>query len=439
MHNVALDLKAAGHEITGSDDAIFEPSRTRLEHAGILPEQMGWHESNIHPGLDLVILGMHARADNPELIRAQQLGLPIQSFPEYIADASKDKKRLVIAGSHGKTSTTAMVMHVFNQLGISSDYLVGSQLQGFDTMVKVSDAPIMVIEGDEYLSSPMDLRSKFLHYRPHVAIITGIAWDHINVFPTWESYIETFRKFIASIMPSGTLIYYSGDAVLVELVKEAAGKLKLIPYQLPPHRVEHGITKLCPEGSEEIALQIFGPHNLENLEAALKMANEVGVSVEQYYQAIKDFSGAARRLETIFNHPDLRVIKDFAHAPSKVKASMNAVRTQFPNHQIMACFEPHTFSSLSPEFMKNYAGSLNEADTAVVFMDKQAFELKQKEMPEEQLVQEAFNCPGLEIVRNPNELLKLIQAKIKKPAVILMMSSGSWGGMDLNTIGESLN
>lgn len=439
MHNLALDLQAAGHEVTGSDDAIFEPSRTRLEQAGLLPKQLGWFESNIHLGLDLVILGMHARKDNPELLHAQQLGLAIQSFPEFVAEASKNKKRLVIAGSHGKTTTTAMVMHVVNRLGLSSDYLVGSQLQGFETMVKVTNAPLIVIEGDEYLSSPTDLRSKFLHYRPHVAIITGIAWDHINVFPTWESYVSTFRSFISSIEPGGTLIYYEGDQVLVELALEAADKLQLIPYKLPQNRVDNGQTFLCLSDGSEVPLKIFGSHNLENLQAALIMAQAIGISEKEFYESVRDFTGASRRLETIFNQPDLRIIKDFAHAPSKVTASMEAVKVQFPDHSFVACFEPHTYSSLSPEFMKNYQGSLNEADKAIVFLDQYAFELKQKEVPEDQLIQEAFQCPNLIIVKHPDDLVQALLSIKVKPMVLLMMSSGNWGGLDLQKLGEILN
>ncbi len=443
MHNVALDLQAAGHQVSGSDDAIFEPSRTRLEQSGLLPISLGWFEENITEDLDLVVLGMHAKGDNPELLKALKLGLKVQSFPEYVAEASKDKHRLVIAGSHGKTSTTAMVMHVLNSLGRKADYLIGSQLKGFDKMVKLTDAPLIVLEGDEYLSSPIDLQSKFLHYRPHVAIITGIAWDHINVFPTWESYVDTFRKFISEIEDGGTLIYYLGDETLAELAQEASSRLRLISYSLPKNGVRSGISYLELQDGSQIPLKIFGSHNLENLEAARLMTQEIGVSQEQFNTSIQSFSGADRRLETIFVNKGYRLIKDFAHAPSKVKASMRAVREQFPNDFLVACFEPHTYSSLSPEFMKQYAGTLNSADKALLFLDVEAFTLKGKTIPEIILVEKAFQCPGMEIILSKGLLVERILAVSDRPVVIMMMSSGNWGGVKLEDLpalaGEQLD
>lgn len=439
MHNVALDLKSAGHEVTGSDDAIFEPSRTRLEEAGLLPSQLGWFKENIHQGLDLVILGMHAREDNPELIQAIQLGIKVMSFPEYVASASFSKKRLVIAGSHGKTSTTAMVMHVLGSLGIHADYLVGSQLKGFDTMVRLSDAPLIVIEGDEYLSSPIDSRSKFLHYQPHIAIITGLAWDHINVFPTWESYVATFRQFIASIVPGGTLIYYAKDSVLTELVKEAPSSIKLVPYSLPEFQITNGVTSLLPNHHDVVQLKIFGAHNLENLEAARLMTSELGVSKENFYNVIQTFSGADRRLETLFVSNELRIIKDFAHAPSKVRASVQAVSHQFPDYYLLACFEPHTYSSLSPAFMKQYSGSLDSANQVILFLDKVAFELKRKSIPEENVINEAFQFQGLTITTEVEALQSAIKAVKSRPLVVLMMSSGNWGGLKLEELSALLN
>jgi len=425
MHNIALALQKEGHDVTGSDDQIFEPSRSRLDKAGLLPRQEGWNADRITSDIELIILGMHARDDNPELKRAMELGLQVVSFPEYIAMRSKDKQRLVVAGSHGKTSTTAMIMHVLKQKGIDFDYLVGSQLRGFDLMVKLSDAPLIVIEGDEYLSSALDRRPKFLWYEPQIAIVTGIAWDHINVFPTFEEYLEQFRLFERSMPPEGKLIYFDED-IEMEKIAASVTDRTFVPYA--------GLESY-PSGvrfeAKEYPMRLFGSHNFQNMHAAVLALKELGISIEESLRELAPFEGTARRLELIHESSEARVYRDFAHAPSKVKATVTAVREGFPDHRIVAALELHTFSSLNKDFLPQYAGSMDEADDAFVYFSPKVLEAKRLEMFSVGDVENAFG--NIQAFDTPDALSDAIRSSVApdQKTLYLMMSSGTFGGVDI--------
>ncbi|WP_316931029.1 UDP-N-acetylmuramate--L-alanine ligase [Pedobacter antarcticus] len=366
MHNLAIALHKKGMLVTGSDDFIFEPSASRLARYGLFPSESGWRPEVINRQLDAVILGMHARADNPELLRAQELGLRIYSYPEYIYEQSKDKFRVVIGGSHGKTTITSMILHVLNYYNHEIDYLVGAQLEGFDTMVKLTDsAPVIIIEGDEYLSSAIDRRPKFHLYNANLAVISGVAWDHVNVFPTFENYLTQFSIFIDTIMPDGELIFCEDDAELVKMVNEKKN-LKATGYQIPLHAIENGITHLEP-GHQE--LKIFGNHNLMNLSAARQVCERLGISIPEFNEAIKSFKGASKRLELLFSDENTNVYKDFAHSPSKLKATIEAVKTQFEERKLVACIELHTFSSLNKKFLLQYHDTMFNADNPIVYIE----------------------------------------------------------------------
>lgn len=431
MHNLALALEHKGYTITGSDDKIFEPSRTRLKEKGLLPESEGWFPEKIHGGLDAIVLGMHAKKDNPELQKALELGLNIYSYPEYLYEQSKNKQRIVIGGSHGKTSTTSMILHVVNALGKDVDYMVGAQLDGFDRMVKLShEAERIVLEGDEYLSSPLDLRSKFLLYKPHVAVLTGIAWDHVNVFPTFESYLDTFRAFLDLIDPSGVLIYNSDDEQLVSLVSEKERSYRLISYTAHTSRIENAETRLIRKDAE-VPIQIFGDHNLMNLQAAFHVLMEMGVSEDDFYKHIPDFSGASKRLEKLIDQANLRVYKDFAHSPSKVEATLSAVCEQYTGWEVKVCFELHTYSSLSAGFLKEYRNTMHGMHKGLVFYNKEALRIKRLPNIEKSVVAEAFDNPELEIANKGQEVIDFVNREFdpNKKQVWLMMSSGDFDGM----------
>lgn len=438
MHQLAIALKRKGYRVTGSDDEIFEPSRTNLEKEGILPAAIGWDPERVTPDLDAVILGMHARLDNPELVRAQELGLPVYSFPEYIFQESRFKKRVVVGGSHGKTTTTSMIMHVLKTAGKDFDYLVGARLEGFDQSVKVTDAPLIVCEGDEYPASAVEKRPKFHFLFPQIAVLTGIAWDHINVFPTFDFYLEQFRIFIGMIEEGGTLIYNETDPVLKELV-ESAGRtdITLKPYGVPAHSIENGVTSL-KLGGRDTSLEVFGAHNLMNLNAAWLVVEELGLSLEQFLVGITGFTGAARRLEKIGEKEGLVVYRDFAHAPSKVKATVQAVRAQFPERQLLALFELHTYSSLNADFMKEYAGALDGADKAVVFFSAHALEIKKMPPLDPNVVKEGFSQPGLEVITDPHVLESWLKAQNFADTVLLFMSSGNYGGFNILTFAQQI-
>jgi UDP-N-acetylmuramate: L-alanyl-gamma-D-glutamyl-meso-diaminopimelate ligase len=432
MHNMAIALKMKGFVVTGSDDKIFDPSKSRLEKHGILPDKMGWDENRITKDIDAIILGMHAREDNPELLKAKQLGLKIYSFPEYMFEMSRDKKRVVIGGSHGKTSITSMILHVLNELSIENDYLVGAQLEGFDCMVKTSDAPIAIFEGDEYLSSPIDRRPKFHLYKPHLAVLSGIAWDHINVFPTFEMYVDQFRIFISQVEKGGKLFYCTEDPELVELAKENF-ETELIPYSTHPHRIENGITYLVHD-NREYEIQIFGKHNLQNLSAALHVCEELGVSKANFYKAIQRFKGAAKRLELVKRNGRRAVYRDFAHSPSKLKATSAAVKAQFSDRPTIACMELHTFSSLNQDFLGEYYGSMNTVDKAFVYFNPEVIKHKKLDGFTKDTVLKAFGNK-VEVFTDKDEMLSKVFAHNGK-GVLLMMSSGTFNGIDFSRLAE---
>lgn len=428
MHNLALALKAQGHHVTGSDDEIFEPSYTRLQVNGLLPEKMGWFPERISENLDFVILGMHARKDNPELLKALEMGLQVYSFPEYIYQESIEKKRVVIAGSHGKTTTTAMVMHVLREMNMDFDYLVGSQLEGFEYMVKVSDAPLIVIEGDEYLTSPIDLKPKFHWYKPHIAMITGVAWDHINVFPTFENYVEQFDIFIRSIDKDGLLVWYAGDNELQKLSRNAP--CRNISYDTPRFEVKDEVVYRL-EGEERYALKIFGRHNLQNMEGALQVCIELGLPKDEVLKALGTFAGTARRLEPKETKAYYAAYRDFAHAPSKVTATVKAVKEQFPERKLVALFELHTYSSLRLDFLEHYKGSLDGADEKIIYLNPHVFEMKKMPVLPEKDILRVFG-EDTQIVQQRDVLENLIHSGASDDKVLLMMSSGNFDGWVLN-------
>ena len=434
MHNLALALHDKGYIVTGSDDSIYEPSRSRLERAGLLPEALGWYPDKIQPELDAIILGMHAKPDNPELLRAQELGLTVYSYPEFLYEQAKGKTRVVIGGSHGKTTITSMILHVMHYWDREVDYMVGAQLEGFDRMVRLTDsAEFMVLEGDEYLSSPIDRRPKFHLYHPNIALISGIAWDHINVFPTFENYRDPFRVFLESIVPGGDITYTAVDDEVRGLVEGFQAPIRKFPYTIPEYRSENGRTYLqTPEG--DMPLQIFGRHNMNNLAGAQWICQQMGVDAEDFYEAIGSFKGAAKRLEQLAAGPTSFLFKDFAHAPSKATATTRAVREQFPDHHLLACLELHTYSSLNAEFLGAYEGSLKGADRAMVFYTPEALAIKRLAPIRPEDIQAAFDQPGLEVYTDPKALANTLNTVPLENTVVLLMSSGNYGGVDLEAL-----
>ncbi len=435
MHNFALALSHLGHEITGSDDQIFEPSRGRLLKAGLLPENEGWNESAITSDIDVIILGMHARTDNPELLKSQSLGLNIQSYPEFLYNATRDKKRIVVGGSHGKTTITSMLLHSMNKCDIKTDFMVGAQLEGFDRMLELSNEnEYAVIEGDEYLSSPIDRRSKFLHYRPNIAIITGIAWDHINVFTTEESYLDTFRLFIETIEHQGTLVYCNEDEQLKKLISEYSSKrddIKYIGYATPKSIPGLGTSEIEFADGASLSTPLVGSHNYQNMAGAKEICNAIGMSADVFTSVISDFKGAARRLEVIVESSDFTAFRDFAHAPSKLKATQAGVVGSFPNREVTAVFELHTFSSLNKDFLPQYKDSMNSVDKAIVYYDPKVVEHKRLPSISPEEVIRAFNRSDLEVITSVEILEKRIKNIPTKDHCVLLMSSGRFGGAEI--------
>ncbi len=425
MHNLAMAVAAKdGYHVTGSDDEIFDPAKSHLEAAGLLPKEMGWHPERITKDLDAVILGMHARQDNPELLRAKQLGLKIYSFPEYLYEQTKDKVRIVVGGSHGKTTTTAMILYVLNKLGIEADYMVGAQIEGFERMVRLSDtAKYAVFEGDEYLTSPLDPRSKFHLYHPHIAILTGIAWDHINVFPTFPEYVDTFRRFVDLIEPKGHLIYYQGDENLRNIASEARADITCHPYDAL---------------QTERHLGVFGKHNLQNMHAAMLACEQIGVTPQQFMDAIHSFSGASNRLELICKQADRVAYKDFAHSPSKLRATINAVREEYPQLRLVAVMELHTFSSLMENFLPQYNGCMAEADIAYVYFNPKVVEHKRLKPITREQVAAAFATPNIRVFTDSQELQEALSSLDYAGTALLMMSSGTFDGIHINDFATRL-
>ncbi|HEV3324868.1 MAG TPA: Mur ligase family protein [Puia sp.] len=433
MHQLAIALHRKGYTVTGSDDEIFEPARTNLEEEGLLPESPGWYPERVHSGLDAVILGMHAQADNPELQRARELGLAIYSFPEYIYQESRDKTRVVIGGSHGKTTTTSMVMTALRAAGKDFDWLVGARLDGFPQSVNITGAPVIICEGDEYPASVLEKRPKFHFLFPHIAVLTGIAWDHINVFPSFELYLEQFRIFLDKIEPGGLLVYNRTDPVLARLVEEHPAPVRKIGYGIPPHRIENGITVVTLEGQTG-ALKVFGEHNLLNLHAAWLVAKELGLDAAAFLKGMAGFTGAAKRLELLASGPGLNIYRDFAHAPSKVRATIQAVKAQFPERRLIAVLELHTYSSLNEGFLAEYGGTLEDADAAAVFYSPHALELKRLPPLSEEKVAAGFDKKGLIVIHKKEELAAWLTKQSYKNANLLFMSSGNYDGLDIQAL-----
>lgn len=439
MHNLALALHHKGYKVSGSDDEVFEPSRSRLAKHGLLPSEMGWNPERITKDLDAVILGMHARAENPELLKAQELGLKIYSYPEYIYRQTKDKTRVVIGGSHGKTTITAMVLHVLNKCGIDADYMVGAQLDGFDTMVKLTkEARVAILEGDEYLSSPIDRRPKFHLYKPNIALLSGIAWDHVNVFPTFENYVEQFTMFVDLIRKNGKLIYCIDDPEVKKVAEDADNDISLLPYSVPPHVIENGVTYLLTDKGK-IPLKVFGNHNLVNLNGARLVCGSLGVSDQYFYASIQSFKGASKRLELLAESKKSNVYKDFAHSPSKVKATVKAVKNQFEDRKLVACLELHTFSSLNLKFLEEYRKSMKAADVAVVYFNPKT--IKHKKLPEltKKQVKQAFGRKDLVVFTKSSELKDYLEDEVSwKKKNLLLMSSGTFDGLDLQKLAKKV-
>ena len=441
MHNLALALHNKGYQVTGSDDAIFEPSKSRLEKKGILPAVMGWFPEKITSDIEAIILGMHAKADNPELLKAQELGLKIYSYPEFLYEQSKNKTRVVIGGSHGKTTITSMILHVMHYHNIEVDYMVGAQLEGFDTMVHLTEEnDFMVLEGDEYLSSPIDRRPKFHLYQPNIALISGIAWDHINVFPTYDNYVEQFEIFIGKITNGGILVYNENDPEVKRVSEAATNPIRKLPYFTPEYSVNDGVTLLKTQEGD-MPIEVFGAHNLNNLAGAKWICQNMGVDEADFYEAIASFKGASKRLEKIAENKNNVAYKDFAHSPSKVAATTKAVKEQYPDRQLIACLELHTYSSLNAEFLKEYEGALDNADVAVVFYSPDAVKIKQLEEVSYEQIAKAFNREDLVIYTNPaafKEYLYHLKFDTEKIA-LLLMSSGNYGGLNFDEVKTLFN
>lgn len=438
MHNLAIALHKKGYYITGSDDEIFEPAKSRLEKLNILPQEIGWFPEKIHSGIDAIILGMHAKGDNPELLKAKALGLKIYSYPEYLYEQSKNKTRVVIGGSHGKTTITAMILHVLKRAGIETDYMVGAQLEGFDVMVKLSDsAQYMVIEGDEYLTSVLDPRPKFHVYQANIALISGIAWDHVNVFPTFDNYVDQFRIFAATIQKNGTLIYCAEDEYVVDVVKSVTSGVELKPYCTPDYQVSNGITSIAID-ENLVELQVFGHHNMQNMEGARLVCETMGINKQQFYDAISSFAGASKRLERIASNENGAIFKDFAHSPSKLKATIQAVKEQFPQRHLIACMELHTFSSLNLTFMEEYQHAMDLADTAIIFYSRHALELKRLPVFKSEDVNKAFKRDDIQVFNDSKKMNEFIKNLFKNDTNLLMMSSGNFDGLDLSDLASEL-
>ncbi len=436
MHNLAIDLHNRGFQITGSDDEIYEPSRTLLAEKRILPAEMGWFPEKITSDLSCVILGMHARVDNPELAKAQELGIKIYSYPEFIYSQSLHKQRVVIAGSHGKTSITSMILHILKFHNRKFDYMVGARIEGFDTMAKLSDAPVIVIEGDEYLSSPIDRRPKFLHYYPHVMLMSGIAWDHVNVYPDFQVYVHQFELLADGLEKASSFIYDETDELVKKIGSVERLGVKRFPYQALPSKVKNGKTYLILPNKQELEINIFGEHNLKNLNGARLILAQIGIDDDEFYAAIPSFKGAAKRLELVGKNDNTVIYKDFAHAPSKVEATTRAVKAQFPDRQLVACLELHTFSSLNKDFLGEYANKLNAADVPVVYFSPKTLEHKKLPAITPEDIKVHFNNSNLHVFTDNDSLKNFLLSQSWRNANLLMMSSGTFNGLDFNELSK---
>jgi len=439
MHNLAIALHLKGETVTGSDDEIFDPSKERLSQHGLLPEEIGWNPKLINLKIDAIILGMHARIDNPELIKSKELKIPIFSYPEFIYEQTKNQLRVVIGGSHGKTSITSMILHVLTKQNIHHNYMVGAQLEGFDCMVKLSnDSKIAVIEGDEYLSSPIDRRPKFHLYKPNIAVISGIAWDHINVFPTFKNYVEQFQIFAESLNQGGSLIFCSEDVELKKMVSKNSFACELIPYETHHHQIENNSTYLISEKGEKYSVDVFGNHNLQNLKAAQLVCQKLGISSNRFYESISDFKGASKRMELVSKNNYSSFYKDFAHSPSKLKATTSALKNQFSQRTLVACMELHTFSSLNIEFLKLYRNSMKDADFAFVYFNQETIKHKRLDNITEEDVFTAFATTNLKVYTSSKDLEQDLLSRNWKNCNLIMMSSGNFNGLDFQLLASKI-
>jgi UDP-N-acetylmuramate: L-alanyl-gamma-D-glutamyl-meso-diaminopimelate ligase len=437
MHNLALALQQNGYIVSGSDDEIMEPSYTRLKNAGLLPLKEGWYPEKIDSSLDGVILGMHARAENPELRKALELNIPVYSFPEFLYKHSKDKKRVVIGGSHGKTSITSMIMHVLKSAGLDFDYMVGAKVEGFETMVRLSNAPLIILEGDEYLSSPVDRRPKFHLFKADIGLVSGIAWDHINVFPTFENYVNQFRIFADQIPASGEFIYCNNDKEVRNIASSSTTKAKKTPYEIPPHEIVNGITFLLTDPGR-IQLRVFGDHNLLNIEGARHVCNSLGINDKLFYESISSFKGAARRLELIAANGEVSVYRDFAHSPSKLKATIDAVKMQYPGKRLIACMELHTFSSLNENFLDQYKDTMSRADIPMVYFNPHTVEHKKLKAISPEIVRQSFGDKNVRVYNSSTEMMNDLQKFSSSSCVVLLMSSGTFDNMDIASFAKKI-
>jgi UDP-N-acetylmuramate: L-alanyl-gamma-D-glutamyl-meso-diaminopimelate ligase len=439
MHNLAIELHLKGYLVTGSDDEIYEPSVSRLAKYDLLPPVTGWFPEKITSDLESVILGMHARQDNPELARARELGIKVYSYPEYIFEQSQSKQRVVIAGSHGKTTTTSMILHVLKYNNRIFNYLVGAQIEGFDNMVKLSEnAPVIIIEGDEYFTSPLDPTPKFMHYQPHIALISGIAWDHFNVFPTWESYVKQFELLADSLPKAGAIIFDETDDMLSVIGQKERPDVANIPYNVHPNKIENGKTILLTAEQGEVPVLVFGNHNMKNISGAYAVCERLGITDEEFYNAIQTFKGASKRLELLGSSDSVSVYRDFAHAPSKVEATTAALKEQYPDRQLVACAELHTFSSLNKAFLTQYRRKLKAADIAVIYYNPLTVEHKRLEALSEEDIRAAFKRDDLKIFTDSNALEAFLKSLTWENANLLLMSSGTFGDLDLKALSEAI-
>lgn len=436
MHQLAIALQKKGYNITGSDDEINDPAKSNLAAAGILPAAHGWYPEKITKDLNAIVLGMHAKGDNPELLKAKELGIPIYSFPQYMYEVSKNKKRVVVAGSHGKTTITSMIMHILKEQGVDFDYMVGAKVAGFDSSVKLSEAPIIVLEGDEYPASVEEKKPKIFFYHPHISVLSGIAWDHINVFPTYEIYLAQFETYLKGMEPGASLYYNSEDGEVNKVVATSAQQLKAVPYRMPAFHYENGDAVLDTEEGP-VKVSVFGRHNLLNMEAAVAVCMELGIAKADCYKAIASFSGAAKRLEKILEAPGLVAYRDFAHAPSKLKATLDAVREAYPDRELIACFELHTYSSLNEQFLSEYGHSMDSADKAIVHFSHHSIELKGLPNLDTATVKKYFAREDLAVTDDKTKLESAVHALLtesQKPVCLLLMSSGTFDGIDWNSV-----
>ena len=431
MHNLAITLKQLGYKVSGSDDKIYDPSKSRLKKYNLFPKNLGWFPELIDKEIDFIVLGMHAKKDNPELLKALDLDCKIYSYPELIFEFSKSKTRITIGGSHGKTTVSSMILHVLDFYDIKVDYLLGAQIEGFENMVHISDDnDFIIIEGDEYLSSPIDNSPKFHKYNSNIAVITGIAWDHINVFPTFENYISQFEKFIETITDGGVLVFNELDELVLDTVNNSEKTIRKIGYGKPDFEIVDGVTYLkTSEGN--VPLKVFGDHNLSNLSAAKQICALMGIFDDEFFAAIASFKGASKRLETIYRDNNKIIIKDFAHSPSKLKATIDAVKNQFSNKNIIAVYELHTFSSFNQKFIKEYLNSMSSANMKIVYYDNEVLKKRGEFKINEKTIKDSFGSDDLIVISKKSVLEEIMLKTNLDNSVLLMMSSGNFSSIDM--------